>query len=801
MNKITLFVSAALLLTFGCAKEVQHPQQKEAVKVGVSLAQVSTRTYLDPSVADGKRQVCWSEGDEINLNGYTSLPLTAEQAGKPVADFLFYNGAAPLSIVYPASICDESGYAEDGSINIDIPSVQEYSATSFGKNAAVLYGYGEVQPVALSNLCGAVRVAVKGQQTVITKAALISNDRTVAIAGKYRLNPQTGAYTVIDVIHSVALDITEITLTDEGQSFYFTLPYGEYPAGFTVKFYDSEGGPMECLWLRNSEDTQGVKIEAGRLYEFKPVEFTAGKKEILTGADWNYIATQINEGKSDWKAVYLDEKTNTIKFGADITLDKDAVQIQSLEYTLDGNGFSVMNHEAAKPLVYDLPEGGVIRDLTLAGNMSVTTADVSAFTFSVSGGTIENCTNEMDIEITTKHPAFGAFVRTITSGTLKGCVNKGDITVNLVNEAASSVSKSFGGALAATCFNPTGISTIEDCVNEGDVKVILNIGSYSGVQRAGYGGIIGYISGAGADNTCRIIGCENHGKVSLDIAHQPTTMALIQYSVGGILGLSSAVATSADSGGTGKNHGSSKIADPFLSSTENSYIYLEKCSNYGEVSNNLTSRSASTDIFTKVFTGGIAGTVIGLSDKHSVIKDCVSKGAVIPYSVKINPYNRAGLCTVCGGVVGLGGYVDITGGSVDSAVGTPDAMTFSVGGVIGTALTKFSISGMNISPKISHSYSVDHAKDNHALAVVNSTSKLGTTTDISGSSVTGCTFGGSFFTASTAKYTDVAPYPDQIVSVTAEDIAIGRYIISASYTKGDVTLSDNTFAAVNGQEE
>lgn len=801
MNKRILFISAAMILASGCVKESGSLEEQDLVKVGVSLSDVRTRTCLDETVADGRRQVCWSEGDAINLNGYASLPLTADQAGKSVADFLFYNGTAPLSIVYPASICEGERYAEDGSITVNIPATQEYSATSFGKDAAVLYGYGESQPVMLNNLCGAVRVTVKGQQTVITKAALISNDRAVGIAGKCSLNPQTGAYAVLEGIHSVALDITEVTLSAEGQSFYFTLPYGEYPEGFTVKFYDSHNGPMECLWLRNTEAEEGVTIEAGKLYEFKPVEFTAGKKEILTGADWNYIASQINEGKTEWKSAYLNEKTNTIKFGADITLDKNAVQIQSLEYTIDGNGFSVINQEAAKPLVYDLPEGGVIRDLTLAGHMTVATADVSAFTFSVSGGTIENCTNEMDIEVTTKNPAFGAFVRTITAGTLKGCVNKGDITVNLVNETGPSVSKSFGGGLVATCFTPTGISTIEDCVNEGDVKVILKIGNYLGVQRAGYGGIIGYISGAGADKTCRIIGCENHGKVSLDLVQQPSSMPLIQYSVGGILGLSSALTTSKDSGGSGVDHSASKIADPLLSSSVNSYIYLEKCSNFGEVSNNLTSRSASNDIFTKVFTGGIAGTVIGRPEKHAVIKDCVSKGTVLPYSVKINPYSRAGLCTVCGGVLGLGGYVDITGGSVESAVGTPDAMTFSVGGVIGTALTKFSISGMNISPKISHSYSVDHAKDNHALAVVNSTSKLGTATDISGSSVIGCTFGGSFFTASTAKYTDAAPYPEKIVPVTAEDIAIGKYIISASYTKGDVTLSDNTFAGVNGQEE
>lgn len=802
MKKL-LFISAALLLALGCAKEVEEPHSQDLFKVGVSLSDVHTRTYLDEAATDGKRQVYWSEGDAVNLNGYASLPLTAEQAGKPVADFQFYNGATPLSIVYPASICEGSKYAEDGSIEINIPSVQEYSATSFGINAAILYGYGESQPVALNNLCGAVRVTVKGQQTAIKKAVLISNDRAVAIAGKYNLNPQTGEYTVLEGIHSVALDITEFTLDQQGQSFYFTLPYGEYPKGFTVKFYNAEDYPMECLWLKNSETADGVSIAAGKLYEFKPVEFTPGKKEILTGADWNYIATQINAGNNDWKATYLDEKTNTIKLGDDIILDNDAVSIESLEYTIDGNGFSITNHAASKELVTNLPEGGKIVDLTLKGKM-VSGTDMGAFVHTIAGGTIENCVNEMAVELNTRDVMFGVFARKFSYGTIKGCVNKADFDIILDHSASSKTLKTFCGGLVATIYRTrtesvSGIAIIEDCINEGDINIAMKLPAIYSYSRAGFGGIVGYINDeSGSEDICLIKNCINRGDIRLDIAEKVNAKEpVVQTSVGGILGLASALVASVD-GSTTQDY--CKIDDP-KSATKNSYICIEKCSNEGVISNNIFSRSGSGDIFTKVYTGGIAGTVIGRSDKHSVIKDCVSKGAVLPYSVKINPFGRAGLCTVCGGVIGLGGYVDVTGGTVEASVGTPDALTFAVGGVIGTAIAKFSISGMNISPKISHSYSLDHAADNHALAVVNSTAKIGTTTDISGSSVTGCSFGGSFFTASTAKYTDSAPYPERIVPVSAEDIKTGKYIVSASYTKDEITISDNVFAGGNAQEE
>ena len=40
---------ASLILSFGCAKEPEPKAAKPAVKVGVSLAGVRTKTWLDPN--------------------------------------------------------------------------------------------------------------------------------------------------------------------------------------------------------------------------------------------------------------------------------------------------------------------------------------------------------------------------------------------------------------------------------------------------------------------------------------------------------------------------------------------------------------------------------------------------------------------------------------------------------------------------------------------------------------------------------------------------------------------------------
>ena len=343
MNKGLLFVTAlSFLSVFGCVSETARPENQE-VKVSVSLASVSTRTYLGEE-ADGRRQVCWSEGDAVNVNGYESLPLTAEQAGRASAEFMLYNGTAPFSVIYPASIYQ--GQSADGMVSVKIPATQEYSATSFGKGAAVLYGYGESAdvPVSLNNLCAAVKVTLNSAENSISQARIISNSKSAPIAGDFSIDPKTGEYTVTSGLTTVSLNIAEVSLTEDGgQSFYFTVPYGTYAEGFTVKFYDARMYPMECVW----KPADGA-VSAGKLYEFKPVDFVPGKKEILTGEDWKYIAEQINTSKNDWKAAYLDEKTNTIKLGADITLPEGTPQItKEFAYVLDGRGFTITNAETS----------------------------------------------------------------------------------------------------------------------------------------------------------------------------------------------------------------------------------------------------------------------------------------------------------------------------------------------------------------------------------------------------------------------------------------------------------------------
>ena len=767
------------------------------MNVSVNLATVQTKTYLG-EVEDGRRQVYWSAGDAINMNGYESLPLTQEQAGKATADFQLYNGALPYKVIYPASICGE--FATDGTVTINVPSVQEYSPISFGKDSAILYGYSESEdePVTLNNLCAAVKVSLNSSAGIsISKAAIISNSSAAPVAGKFNINPMTGEYSVVEGLTSIMLDIEDVSLDGDEQSFYFTLPYGEYPEGFTVKFYDSEKFPMECRWLSNSED--GVKVEAGKLYEFKPVDFVPGKKEILTGEDWLYIATCINKADNSWKSAYLDDKTNTIRLGADIVLPEGTPQItKDFVYVLDGQGYTLTNNTATASLIKTLPASGAIRNLTIAGTMrsSSETANVelAAFVHTVSGGSIEDCTNEMVFEVSAKTVLFGAFARTITAGQIVRCVNNADMTIMMdVTKATTEdlkTIKSFGGGLVATCFSPIAFVLVEDCVNNGDVNVTIDAGTAAGVNRAGFAGILGYVSGSTTENYPRLVNCTNNGNVQLSFVENVSSRAKAQYSVGGIVGLAAGVAASA----SGLNTGALSAVD----SGKHCYMYLDSCTNTGRVQNNATSSGDSADPTIKIYTGGIAGTVIGLGEATPTkIINCVNTGEVVPYSVKVNHYQRAAICGVCGGFLGLGAYVDIEDGMMNAKVGTAETHSFATAGVIGLAWSKFSIKSLKVNANISRVQSSDHSADNHALAVANSTTKI--KTDLTGSVISDCSFAGSFFIGTTAKYTDKPVVPTNLEYVTSDDILSGAKIVSASYTKGGITMENNVYWTESNQ--
>ena len=784
MNKVTLFISVVTaLMTISCAVEPDQPVKAPQTKLGVSLEDVQSKTHLAPGGTDQEkvRKVLWSEGDMINVNGSVSQPLTAQQSGGTTAEFSFNCAMSEYNVVYPASVCADREYSADGTITIEIPSIQKYSPTSFGNGAAILYGYAsEGSSVNLENLCGAVRVTLTGTATV-KSAIMVSADVTEPVAGTFSINPRTGDLSVISGGKSVSLEIEAVDVDQNGQSFYFTLPKGVYPGGLSFQFYATDDSVMECRWVDNTPmtDASEIVIDAGKLYQFDPVTYEAGSKSLMNAEDWEFVAQAINSGSTEWKALYLDPTTKSIKLGADITLPDGATVINELSYAIDGCGYTI-TRSVASPLVRTLK--GAIRNLTIAGDAdkSVTVDGVTPmvpFVDVLDGGTLESCMNKMNISIAScsYDAAFAGFVNTAKGGTITGCVNQGNISLVTIGQNNDKIA--YGGGIVASVFELTCPLQITQCQNKGSIYLKSEFDSEAsspGVKDVGVGGIIGRIHAGNSENYVRIFKCSNASRLELDCSEASTKSESYQYSLGGIVGLSATLE-------------SSILANPLAAGCY--YLEIEDCVNSADLYNNSISRCGSHDIQKKVYTGGIAGAVFGQKEKHAVLKNCSDSGDIIPY---IGPFVRQAFPAVCGGMVGIGGYIDVTGGKVEATIGTDMAFTYALAGVIGTALTTFTISGVEVTVDIlkvdtsSSSYSVG----NHALAVT-CYEKIGAAwKSVLGSKVEKCKFAGSY-TVTTGEYSKDSlkvPASGESVAVTVDNF---KSLIVAEKSGTDILVADD----------
>lgn len=788
MNKVTLFISVVTaLMTISCAVEPDQPVKAPQTKLGVSLEDVQSKTHLAPGGTDQEkvRKVLWSEGDMINVNGSVSQPLTAQQSGGTTAEFSFNCAMSEYNVVYPASVCADHEYSADGTIAIEIPSIQKYSPTSFGNGAAILYGYAsEGSSVNLQNLCGAVRVTLTGAATV-KSAIMVSTDVTEPVAGTFSINPRTGDLSVIEGGKSVSLEIEAVEVDHNGQSFYFTLPNGVYSGGLSFQFYAADESVMECRWVDNTPmtDASEIVIDAGKLYQFEPVTYEAGSKSLMNADDWEFVAQAINAGTTDWKALYLDPVTKSIKLGADIVLPESATVINELSYTLDGCGYSI-TRSVATPLVKTLKAS--IKNLTIQGEATKSVpvegsvTPVASFVDVLDGGTLENCTNMMNISIAScsYDAAFAGFVNEARGGTITGCLNEGSISLVTTGQDANKIA--YGGGIVASVFELTSPLQITQCQNKGSIYLKSEFTSDAktpGIKDVGVGGIIGRIHAGNSENYVRIFKCSNASRLELDCSESSTKSASYQYSLGGIVGLSATLE-------------SSSLANPLAAGCY--YLEIEDCVNSADLYNNSISRCQSHDIQQKVYTGGIAGAVFGQKDKHAVLKNCTDTGNIIPY---IGPFVRQAFPAVCGGMVGIGGYLDVTGGKVEATIGTEKAFTYALAGVIGTALTTFTISGVEVTVDIlkvdtsSSSYSVG----NHALAVTCYEKIPAAWKNVAGSKVEKCKFSGSYAVTNGEYSKDslTVPAPGESVAVTVDNFR--SLIVAEKSGTGISVAEDNVF--------
>lgn len=793
------YLLALVLCVLSCTRTAQPlSQEKTILRLQAPVSAAMSKTWIDASAGGSVAPVYWSVGDQIWVNGVVSSPLEADPTTDRMASASFYltNVSAPYTVLYPHSAY--AGKGEDGSLLLDIPSSQEWKDGSFAEGAALLYGYSESEeaPVQMQNLCGAITFTLKDDSSVkVQSLSITSLSEGKPIAGRFSLDKQSLRLTGAGA-NSARIDMEfpddNFSITPEGTSFFFSLPAGDYPDGFLIRLKDENKHILRCWWLRPAKDAEaGVTLGAGKLVVFAAQDYDPDAREICSAEEWEEFVSAYNEGGDAWKADWL-SKDGSIKIGDDFTAES-LTRITTLADILDGCGHTVTVTAGTTPLVKTLT--GTIRNLTVAGAnipSDSSTDGATIFVTNLNGGVIEHCCNQATITLANHARATiaGPFVRTFTAGRVEDCVNEADFLLGCNIEAANRYF--LVGGIVGLVKDLTAGAVIKDCVNKGKITAmaVTTATAAKTPLQAAYGGIVGSIIGGTEDKYLLIEGCVNEGDISADFSPVPTNTTIAVSGVGGIVG----TAMQYNGGLTFKWYSSGTTR---VTSQDGVYFQMKDCTSKGKVHNGLCSKLAHGDPNAD-FAGGLIGVANGLGSKKALIENCAVVGVTVE-ATQETFYTRSSFCMVSGGLAGFGGHVHFKDCTVDHCkIGSPKFQAYAAAGGIGMAPVTFIMENCRIFADVYHIRSavsgVGYIDGHSAIGFVLSTKKgpsgaSGTgqggmrdaLVNPEGSSITGCSFGGSITTNPTLVEYNKSSSP-ALETVTLSQSSFAKYITCDSFT-------------------
>ncbi|GHU67647.1 hypothetical protein FACS1894184_07860 [Clostridia bacterium] len=304
--------------------------------------------------------------------------------------------------------------------------------------------------------------------------------------------------------------------------------------------------------------------------------------------------------------------------------------------TFDGQGFSISG--LTVPLFDTLPEGSVIRDLTLK-EVDIDSADQYVGGVIGSGSPLNILDTEVIGQIRSTHPqgcvgGIAGYLAALGDSfcMVNGCINKAELHANDM----------VGGIIGWCSRNSTARNSI-NCGN-----------TYTEGETARYhGGIVGYVGNNDVGHTSgpgdgRVLGCTNCGLVRSNATKQTTYM-------GGIAGyVYENVAIGQDNityPYPCYNHG---VVDAGQSAASTGTTYAGGIAGYSEGTNNSITNCTNTgDVKNASYTTGIVGYAAG---NYLQVKNCVVDGASITTvkgeaggvgAAAAAAYLRTTDCTVC----------------------------------------------------------------------------------------------------------------------------------------------------------
>ncbi len=757
MKKYSIIVAAlfGVSMLFSCNKEndfmpgdnqpaddteVVNPSENNGDAVMVFSASLKdseeTKTYITTPEVDGpnagKYVPKWSSSDKIKVNGVESAAGVRSE-DFTTASFSFsevING--PFYAIAPSDD-NKTWDSENNRFNIIVKGTgapQKYrnytdgSSDNRGTNPtydmshAILAAYGEGTSLQFQQLTTYFKLTFSKGFGVAdgTKIKTIyvrqgESAATPNIAGTWRVSfdgsgvasvaPAT--LTTIIAYNCMVNGGTATEGVDFGSPVIITLPSYNFENGLIVTVKDTEDN-FQSFGIPAASSNLSTK--KGTLIT-KTLTYSPQSGTINSAADWNAFADAVNAETNDWD-LYKWVGNGTVKLGADISAD-DLTQVTNLKYILDGQGHTITRAAGSGALIDTI--SGEVKNMTLAGAIDASSSpQLGALANALeAGGRITSVTNEMNITATAAaNYAIGGIVRQIKGGVISGCENNGAIEAN-INVSAADYTLSIGGIVAGTSL--TEAAVIENCINNATITVTPTYANNTNYVKYGsLGGIIGAISSR--DFNVTLDNCDNKKAVSWEDPHDWTSPASSNgnaigaptaTSIGGIVGRAAPVATGSNAQLLSTPNGTNGMDITFVDCDNTGAVRGRAVGNYGTVNAAMSSIVTNMkQMHRKVYMGGLAGTLIGNNEKNISITNCTSSGSITPYSYSSDSSaqtyssNQCGISSVVGGLIGWGGYVSISGGSVSGTVGTKLRHAFCLGGVIGYAVRPFNISGMTV---------------------------------------------------------------------------------------------------------
>ena len=700
LTKIFMVVAVALF-AFSC---VQNATEDLGIKVegqGVkelTLSLEESRTHLGDKVVneDGTSlyPLYWSEGDAISANGVNSLPLAGVATDATAATFSFEQEIkTPLHVVYPAvavATVEEGEEVPATTYAVNFLAEQPYTVGSFAPQAAPMYGYAtkvdtltHAAAVELHHLTGVLRFALKGNGEKVTSIKVKAENGV--IAGPFAVDCTNGALTASEnASNTVTVTFAEgLVLGAEATPVYLTVPAGSYGTflitvnteahqKMTVKF-SSHVKPINAGTVREFSE---FVYEANTLDEEADtfiidseealIEFAKVAKAFYPRTLAKVVANLDMTGK-EWTPIDF--------YGADATFDggsADGYTIKGLSAPLFNVAVSNIKNVKLTDIDYEITQGaysgaivcqlydGLVENCSVEGKVNINNTTLAEAATSYSGvnhgglvgravrSTIKNCTNDIDITITsltapdlnTSCTVGGLVGGVSVNCSIEGLTNNGDITyvgtVKLGNTYISGIvgknDDSNGQddfVLFTNCTNNGNISTAKDSASQGEIllsgitgrleinedvvcdklvntgDITLN-GACTGTRLSG---VIGYIGRASLTN------CSNSGNIAINTGAQTPLAYLAGIMAGTIYAdkLENCHNTGSLTIGDGVAFtGAVRLCGVFVTTandtTKTEPTAITNCTNRGAISiGNCTNTNKESG--GRLYIGGVAGTM------------------------------------------------------------------------------------------------------------------------------------------------------------------------------------------------